>query len=35
MEVLPVALEIDDRISDQLTGPMKRYVSAAFDLEQQ
>src|SRR4051812_48003773 len=34
VEILSVALEIDDRVADQLTRPMEGDVAAALDLEQ-
>src|SRR5439155_19735843 len=34
MQVLAVTFKIDDGVADQLTGPMKGYISAALDLEQ-
>src|SRR2546430_593595 len=33
VEVLPVAAQVDDRITDQLPGPVERDVAAALDLE--
>ena len=34
VQVLAVPLEIDDRVADELAGPVKRHVPAALDLEQ-
>src|SRR5207237_3301498 len=33
VEVLPVAAQVEDRITDQLPGPVERDVAAALDLE--
>src|SRR2546423_2664600 len=33
VQILPVPLEVDDRITDQLSGSVKRHVAAALDLE--
>ena len=34
VQVPPVTFEIDDRIPDQLPGPVIRDITATFDLEQ-
>jgi hypothetical protein len=34
VKILPVALEIDDRIANELAGTVKSHISAALDLEQ-
>ena len=34
VQVALVALEIDDRIADELSGAVERHVAAALDLEQ-
>jgi len=33
VKVLPMSLEIDDRIANELAGPMEGHVTAALDLE--
>jgi hypothetical protein len=34
VQVLPVSLEVDDRVADELTRPMKGDITATLDLEQ-
>ena len=34
MQVLPVSLQVEDGIADQLPGPVERDVAAPLDLEQ-
>ncbi len=34
MQVLPVPLEVDDRVADELAGAVEGDITAALDLEQ-